>query len=124
MRRDPLLALLLTSTTLLAQPPDSGQPLFDGQDLLELCRQGDPTAITGRWASFSAGQCQGYISGVLDAARRFADTRPCLPDWLGPSQLSEIVTRYLAGHPERRHRPAVDLVLEAVGESYGTLRCP
>jgi hypothetical protein len=124
MRRRLPLLLLPIAAGLGAQPPDIRGSLFDGHRLHALCRHTDPARADSPSSDRYAARCQGYVSGVLDAALRFSDQRPCLPDWLGPAQLADIVTRYLAAHPERLHRPAADLVFEALAESFGTIRCP
>lgn len=101
-----------------------------GEQLTSLCRayllkirQND--RVNAQEASDS-GLCYGYVAGVLEAtSMEGTDISPsglprlCMPqDHLYTGTVTEIVARYVDGHPERRGASGYTLVREALAAAY------
>ncbi|MEA9426253.1 Rap1a/Tai family immunity protein [Aeromonas caviae] len=71
----------------------------DGNALFNACSNGD--------GYFKEGQCLGYVTGVFDS---YEDTYICAPNHVTAGQAKDIVVKYLAEHPGKRHEPAAFLV--------------
>jgi hypothetical protein len=70
-----------------------------------------------------AGLYVGYLSGVIDAKLLEADAAGKKAPWCQPqgavmSQYFDIVGRYLEVHPELRQRHKVNLIVQALAESW------
>jgi hypothetical protein len=58
----------------------------------------------------------GYVMGVHDASRE--NSLFCIPDRVQAGQLTDVVIRYLAAHPEVRHEDADRLVFTALALAW------
>jgi hypothetical protein len=93
---------------------------WDGQKLYESCFLGSPCCRPG--------DCWGYVNGAINAllhsqptaadAKFFDDARFCLPKGMKEGTLMDVVGRYLANHPEKRHLSGSYLIKSALLESY------
>ena len=81
-----------------------GDGSWTGTDLFDYCREG----------SLNAGICTGYVVGVVEAT----SDQLCYPPGATYFQIIQVVVRFLAIHPERLHRHALDLVLLALHEAF------
>jgi hypothetical protein len=87
----------------------------DGNSLYERCAE--PTA------TFSRGVCLGYVVGIFDAMLSAGGTpiagfSVCLPRGVTKGQAFDVVTRFLASHPELRHLTAASLVARALEQAF------
>ncbi len=89
---------------------------IDGNWLHQVCHDGnDPQAPTA---------CSSYITGLSDASHPAIATNLlgltgyCRPEGVTRGQIMDIVKKYLAGHPEERHLPAVVLYYHAIIEAF------
>ena len=60
--------------------------------------------------------CQGYIAGIADTLELTAEI--CLPQNSDLRQSSDVVTNYLRGHPETRHRAAASEAADALKQAF------
>jgi hypothetical protein len=94
-----------------AAPPEiEVRNFYDGNALLDLCREGSP----------AMGQCWGYDAGVADAVSAIEpeNRQACIPVSVPISQAVDITTRWLREHPARRHFAATLLVAEALNAAF------
>ena len=77
----------------------------DGNKLYEFCQ--DPVG----------NYCTGYVAGVAATSDRYGYTF-CLPNGVKDNQLSDVVSMWLRDHPEKRHKAAGFLVVEAMKEKF------
>jgi hypothetical protein len=63
---------------------------------------------------FEQGYYQGYVVGVIEGNV----LKVCIPDRVTLGQLAQVVKKYMEGHPERLHRWADEIVLEAVAAAW------
>lgn len=64
---------------------------------------------------FDSGYYLGYVTGAVDMGNNILF---CLPSGVTVGQLADLVGRYLADHPERRHASGAWLITEALSEHY------
>ena len=70
------------------------------------------------------GLCDGYIEGIADAMEESKTTggfTACIPAAVRirrTAHVYEVVKRFLASHPERRHLSAIGLVANAFQEAF------
>ena len=92
---------------------DSARADMSGNDLKDNC------------GSRSNSLCAGYIVGTLDSMRTIAEEANapmfCLPPGVGEEQVTTLVRKYLADHPERLHTRAASLIMNAM---IGAYPCP
>jgi hypothetical protein len=113
MRR--LFTVLVLAVTAASTGAKAGVSFYDGDDLYRLCSGGggDPGYVV----------CLRYATGVADALggdsiRGWKAYLPRGPS-VTPTKVGEVVLRYLAAHPERRHNnQAAGLVAEALAEAF------
>lgn len=107
-----LVALALAVSAAAQETSDAELHYLDGNRLWDECRQtseGPPT-----------GSCQAYVLGVVDtmAASRQLQPGICLAATMTSGQLVDVVRRYLAAHPERRHFTAATIVAAALSNAF------
>ncbi len=72
---------------------------------------------------YEAGQCLGYIEGVIDqleASRADGHLPECLPASITPAQARDVVLKFLTDNPAVREQGASVLVVQAVTVTW----CP
>jgi len=62
--------------------------------------------------------CYGYVEGISDGTYRLPNYELCFPEGVTAKQLVDVVTRYLAAHPETWHIEAGPLVAVALHEAF------
>jgi hypothetical protein len=92
---------------------DSGS-YMSGNDLYGVCVDNDGA---------QQAKCIGYLAGIADAMdlvapAAFGGWRACLPSGSTDRQLSEIATKWLAAHAEKRQIGAAGLVAEAFQAAF------
>ena len=95
---------------------------FSGNELFSACR---PAAANGTneyyWDSM---KCYSYVFGVIDGMIDMTRgtggivRAPCFPNGASRGQVVDIVSRYLASHPESRHLNAGALVSAALYQAF------
>jgi hypothetical protein len=95
--------LLLSASSALAD-------FYDGNGLLEMCKKSNFSAAT-------------YAIGVYDAERVVADAKIensliCLPTNVTVGQIGDIVCKYLADNPAKRHYTAARSVLAVLIDDF------
>ena len=72
--------------------------------------------------SMSNSLCTGYIVGTLDSMRTIGEEANapmfCLPPGVGEEQVTALVRKYLADHPERLRTRAASLIMNAMTGAY------
>jgi len=99
---------LLTAGPIAVQ----GAAFTSGNQLVEECSGQD---------DFPSGVCAGYVMGVADLMMSdgtVGGLAACLPPSVIPQQLMDVVTTYLAAHPEKRQYSAVGLVAAAFSVAF------
>jgi hypothetical protein len=101
---------------------------LDGNRLLPQCEDAVRVANDSRRGlDADASYCLGFVNGIMEMAYDWqASTKqskltflPCLPsDGMTSMQAVRIVTKYLNSHPEKLHRDAKNLVVEALKEAF------
>lgn len=108
MRKAFLIVVLLLFVCNIAQAYfETGNSLF-----AKVSRQ--PTGDTHNYSELMSGV--GYIVGVFDAYR--GEYYYDAPGGLTQGQIVDIAKKYLEEHPEKRHKPAIELLLEAFQEAF------
>lgn len=83
--------------------------------------------------SFDAGQCIGWVTGVLWANRLYevmlADAKPKAPLFCAPSNATNgqavlVLMKYLRNHPERLSEHELALTFDAFGEAWPCKAAP
>ena len=85
-----------------------------GNDLHNTCTEKDHLSVAA---------CAYYIAGVVDASELFvllevSSRHFCLPPEASTTQTADVVRRYLANHPEKRHNSASSLSIVALAEAF------
>jgi hypothetical protein len=64
--------------------------------------------------------CLGYIEGIADGlgSNAINGYTACLPRGVEARQVRDVITRFLASHPETRHLMAASLVARALAEAF------
>jgi len=66
----------------------------------------------------------GYVTGLIDGVTSLAAGKMltgsffCVPSAATVQQVSDVVKKYLAEHPERRHYTASSVIFVALGEAF------
>jgi hypothetical protein len=95
-----------------------GSYFKDGNSLFKSARewdkyyQGQQQGIAGS----EIGYFQGYVAGVMDEAGDNLKT----PPHVTLDQACAVVSKYLKDKPEELHRPAAELVKEAITSAYSS----
>ena len=86
---------------------------IDGNTLYQSC-------ISSVGGTYFLRSCRSYVLGVADGMldNELDGYTACLPAHVQISQVEDVVTRFLAQHPERRHLRANSLVARAISESF------
>lgn len=124
MHSSRLLFLILTVLTLmpsahvLAEERPVGQ-FMTGNSLWELCSADEDDEI----GAIYVGRCNGYIIGVVDAAKVIpelegAKSSICTPIGLTQGQAQDVVKLYVKNNPDKRHWAASFLVVMALKSSW------
>jgi hypothetical protein len=108
-------AVALLGLVLWAQAGWGGGTFINGNELLSKCSE---EADNRHW-----GVCSGYISSASDVYETLlewkeVELRHCLPEGVRVRQLEQVVLKYLNEHPEKLHRAASGLVLNALYEAF------
>jgi hypothetical protein len=83
---------------------------MEGNDLYDACTGPDSKLV-----------CLNYVMAIADAAQAPAAVKRspmCPGSEVVAEQVVDVVTRYLAAHPEKRHLSAPLLVANALAEAY------
>ena len=83
---------------------------MEGNDLYDACTSPDSKLV-----------CLGYVMAIADAVQAPAAVKRspmCPGSEVMAEQVVDVVTRYLAAHPEKRHLSAPLLVANALAEAY------
>src|SRR5262249_9911946 len=111
MARRSLVILTATVSFYWVQPAHGGG-FWSGNDLYHYCVESGPQHE----------DCLAYILGVVDTDDivRASTGRPrCLHEGVQAGQLRDIVSKFLADHPEQRAWPAAGLVAYSVQQALG-----
>ncbi|MGU5678101.1 Rap1a/Tai family immunity protein [Aeromonas allosaccharophila] len=107
-----LMTLRLFCIVLLSLYSAYSSAMFkDGNDIYRICT----TPKDDKYFHMDASYCQGYIIGVVDTVDGFF---ACLPEGVTVGQNVDIVTKYLATHPEIRHMEGSIIVTDALKEFF------
>ncbi len=120
-----LVLLLMAAPAAAARDRD----VWDGNVLLEWCREAIQINDEGRRGSpdaiFHAGWCSGRVDGMLDMHAEYTGRSLlrspvfCLPETgIRVPQGVRIVVRYLETHPERLHLEQRQLIIEAFSAAF------
>lgn len=102
---------MLVLSSLMVVPAFAG--FKDGNDLYKDC-----SATEMQY--FSRGICLGFVMGVFDTAEKheLSGYRFCPPAKLTAGQMQDVVIKYLANNPAKRHMLAYALVVHAAVEAF------
>jgi len=94
------------------QPQALGALWDRGNDFMRTCAETPDRSVQGA-------ACVAYIMGVWDG---FFFGKPgqayCISDDATPLQLKRIVVKYISDHPEKAHKPSLELVIFAINEAF------
>lgn len=120
------IAFIITVLLLVATPYASFGEMYDGNILLEDCKQflkymdnkEDPSVVMS-----SIGYCLGYMQGHIDFQQQFqkdfaTPIKHCFPVNMSVSQLAKVSVDYLEKNPNKLNKPAIELTLAAFAESF------
>jgi len=99
--------------------PAAAADTYDGNWLYDMCKQGPlPSGKTFKPTEETVAKlsCMAFTIGAFQAATatNTAFMSRCLPDeGITPIQITDIVRKFLADHPEQRHKQAAALVIGA-----------
>jgi hypothetical protein len=100
---------------------------LDGNALLPKCQNAVHIADGDTANDIGGSYCLGFVSGIMIMASDWQASEkttkvsflPCLPsEGMTSGQAVRVVTKYLDSHPERLHRDAHILVIEALKEAF------
>jgi len=102
---------------------------YDGNKVLELCRDSirgsDAGGRVSAQVAYNSGYCDGVVDGMLDMHAAYTDAgllpSPffCLPkEGIRVQQGMRVVVRYLETHPERLHLKQRNLLIEAFRDAF------
>jgi hypothetical protein len=105
-----MLRLLLVLMLLFASPVRAG---FDSGNSLH-------NACSGSEGEYGKAYCMGYSVGVADIMvyTTLDGWKACIPEGATRGQVMDIVTRWLANNPQKRHYNASGLVAQALEEAF------
>ena len=104
------LYLLLIIFGMLLRAPSLYAASNNGNSLLEALEGQEKNDI-----GYRSGYFDGYVNGVADFS---GNVLWCPPQNVKAGQLSKIVANYLRAHPERLHKGAETLVIEALSGPF------
>ena len=118
--------LLLALTIFIAKPAISFGEMYDGNILLEDCKQflkymdnkKDPSVVMS-----SIGYCLGYMQGHIDFQQHLeknpaSNIEHCFPSDTSVSKLAKITVHYLEDNPNKLNKPAIEITLAAFAENF------
>lgn len=113
MRRT--LVIILLFVILFPWAQAQGKELLSGNELVEMMREYEKAERKHKSTDwYKAGQYLGFVTGFYDATWFFyADRKK-----IGAEQIADVVAKFLNQHPEKWNRPAWDLVMEALQETF------
>jgi hypothetical protein len=90
--------------------------------------KGDQLSKNPGCTNFSSGVCAGYVNGVNDGlffaavqqARTAADVKMpyCIPHKVNIDEMSAVFVKYLNANPEKWHKPAATLLIDALSRAF------
>src|ERR1700733_12575609 len=89
---------------------DSSQSFVTGNVLYGWC--------TEPVGSFNVGLCEGYIEAVSDVADALKSLDVCTPQHVTVQEVVDIVKKYLADNPAKRHFTAYGTVINALSAVF------
>lgn len=96
--------------------PGAGYCYFEtGNDLVRHMREYEKGASDPTQEAFRAAAYMGYITGVADTVNALS---VIILEGKSVGQLCAVVAKYLKANPEKWHKPAVGLVIEAFREAF------
>ena len=111
------LLLVLLPAAVLAQASSAAELRNSGTDYVRICgasSQGQPSQY--------AGACGIWLAGVVDGLQAYNSNAKSLPLFDAPSvtvgQVSKLVVKFVADHPDKAQLPTAALVLGALVENY------
>jgi len=111
-------AAIVTFTSLIPQEAFAAPT---GNRLYEQCTSDQRSATY--WYDDAA--CTAYIQGFIEGATSFQELWPaetpkaiCLPATVTAGQMRDVVVKYLAEHPERRHLSAMASITSAAMRAF------
>ncbi len=108
----PAIALGAVSLGLVLSAAPARAEWMSGNELHETCASG---------SAVDKALCLSYVMGVLDGSR-FLDQPLKTPTGATGGQVRDVVSKYLADHPEVREQPARTLVKSAVMDAWPKLQ--
>ena len=102
---------LFAAMALMAVNAGARADFMEGNDLYDACTGPDDSKLV----------CLGYVMGIADAPQAPAAVKRspmCVSEDVTAEHVVDVVKRYLAAHPEKRHLPASWLVAHALAEAY------
>ena len=105
-------AVLLLSAVAAGEDKDRPRVWTSATDLMAQCSQVSD--------QFSTGACVGYMVAAAEIADsgRLKGYRSCIPKDMTKGQLQDVVTKYLARHPEQLEYIGYQVVVVALVEAY------
>jgi hypothetical protein len=105
-------ALLFLSVVAAAEDKDHPRAWTSATDLMAQCSQ--------VLDQFSTGACVGYVVAAAEIADsgRLKGYRSCIPKDVTKGQLQDVVTKYLAKHPEQLEYIGYQVAVVALVEAY------
>lgn len=109
--------LLCLPAALFAQSGSGAELRTSGMDYARICgptAQGQPNQY--------AGACNVWLTGVMDGLQAYNSNLKTIPLFDAPNvtvgQVSKLVLKYVADHPDRANLPTAAIVLGALVENY------
>ncbi len=103
------LAIVMMGQTTVVEYFKTGADILKGASQWEKYSRGENPDSLSDISYF-----QGYVTGVLDAERRQIRT----PEGFTVGQACGIVAKFLRDNPQRLHKPAADLITDALRKAY------
>ena len=110
MKKPLWLLLLLCAPGAMASSTE-----FSGNNLQQMCADGEPDANADRFKA-----CTAYLADQVDTAVRYSMSVPasCVPFAIGPERLRQVWLKYAAAHPGELHRDASVLARAAMESEW------
>lgn len=106
MLRGGYFAVALSIAACVLDVAPANAAFYTGNELHEKCAETTP------WF------CMGFIAGVIDHSTGSLTRVICLPTGVTIGQVMDVVVNYLDDHPERRHRAAEEIVVDAGYQAF------
>jgi len=117
MKTAALVFLLCLASLALAQADNGSELRNSGTDYLRVC-----TPTPQNQAKNYLAACNIWLTGVVDGLQAYNSNMKVLPLFDAPNvtvgQVSKLVVKYLADHPDRAELPTAAAVLGAMIENY------